>query len=165
MRAAVRAVVDAVRAGTRLDRIALLHASPEPYARLSHEQLAAAGLRTNGAAVVPLSARVAGRTLLELLALPAGGYRRQDVFAWLASAPVLHDGRHAPVTAWERLSREAAVVAGRSDWDRLLTQLAEQSDEPRRRGGARRRGARVAGRARAGRGAPRPASCAPSSSA
>ena len=56
VRAAVRAVVDAVRAGTRLDRIALLHASPEPYARLSHEQLAAAGLRTNGAAVVPLSA-------------------------------------------------------------------------------------------------------------
>ena len=67
VRAAVRAVVDAVRAGTPLDRIAVLHASPEPYARLAHEHLHAAGIATNGAAVVPLAARVAGRTLLELL--------------------------------------------------------------------------------------------------
>ncbi len=104
VRAAVRAVVDAVRAGTRLDRIAVLHASPEPYARLAHEQLHAAGIATNGAAVVPLAARVAGRTLLDLLALPAGGYRRQDVFAWLSSAPILHAGRLAPTTGWERLS-------------------------------------------------------------
>ena len=40
VRSAVRAILDAVRAGTRLDRIAVLHASPEPYARLAHEQLA-----------------------------------------------------------------------------------------------------------------------------
>ncbi|MEO7572149.1 MAG: PD-(D/E)XK nuclease family protein, partial [Acidimicrobiales bacterium] len=128
VRAAVRAVVDAVRAGTRLDRIAVLHASPEPYARLAHEQLHAAGIVTNGAAVVPLAARMAGRTLLELLGLPDGGYRRQDVFAWLSSAPVLHDGRWAPTTAWERLSRQAAVVAGRDDWDGHLAQLADQQD-------------------------------------
>jgi len=128
VRAAVRAVVDAARAGTRLDRIALLHASPEPYARLAHEQLHAAGIRTNGAAVVPLAARMAGRTLLELLALPSGGFRRQDVFAWLTAAPVLHDGRWAPTTAWERLSRDAAIVAGREDWDVHLTQLADQQD-------------------------------------
>jgi ATP-dependent helicase/nuclease subunit B len=129
VRAAVRAVVDAVRAGTRLDRIALLHAAPEPYGRLAHEQLHAAGIATNGAAVVPLAARVAGRTLLELLALPAGGYRRQDVLAWLSSAPVLHAGRLAPTSAWERLSREAAVVAGRTDWDLRLTQLALRNEE------------------------------------
>ncbi len=129
VRAGVRAVVDAVRGGTRLDRIAILHASPKPYARLAHEQLRAAGIATNGAAVVPLAARVAGRTLLELLGLPAGGYRRQDVFAWLASAPILHGGRLAPTTGWERLSREAAVVAGRGDWDMRLTQHALQCDE------------------------------------
>jgi ATP-dependent helicase/nuclease subunit B len=129
MRAAVRHVVDAVRAGTRLDRIAVLHASPEPYARLAHEQLHAAGLATNGAAVVPLAARVAGRTLLELLALPAGRFRRQDVFAWLTSAPIVHAGRLAPTTAWERLSREAAVVSGRGDWDVRLVQHALQCDE------------------------------------
>ena len=127
VRAAVRAVVDSVRGGTRLDRIAVLHAAPEPYARLTHEQLHAAGIATNGAAVVPLAARVAGRTLLDLLALPAGGYRRQDVFAWLSSAPILHDGRLAPTTGWERLSREASVVAG-EDWDHRLTQFALLAD-------------------------------------
>lgn len=126
VRAAVRAVVDAVRGGTRLDRIAVLHASPEPYARLTHEQLHAAGISTNGAAVLPLAARMAGRTLLELLALPESGFRRQDVFAWLTAGPVLLDGRWAPTTAWERLSRDAAVVAGRHDWDVHLTQLADQ---------------------------------------
>ncbi|MFL6207097.1 MAG: PD-(D/E)XK nuclease family protein [Acidimicrobiales bacterium] len=129
VRAAVRAVVDAARSGTRLDRIAVLHASPEPYARLTHDQLRAAGVTTNGAAVTPLSGRVAGRTLLDLLALPDGGFRRQDVFAWLSSAPVLHGGRLAPTTAWERLSRKAAVVAGRDHWDHHLSQLAAHDEE------------------------------------
>jgi hypothetical protein len=126
VRAAVRAVVDAARAGTTLDRIAVLYASPEPYARLVHAQLDAAGVAANGAAVTPVAGRVAGRTLLGLLALPDGGFRRQDVFAWLAAAPLLHQRRFAPVTAWERLSREAAVVAGVEQWDRLLTGLADK---------------------------------------
>jgi len=79
--------------------------------------------------VLPLSARVAGRTLLGLLGLPANRYRRQDVFAWLASAPILHGGRLAPTTGWERTSREASVVAGRSDWEVRLTQHALQARE------------------------------------
>ena len=128
VRAAVRAVVDAVRAGTRLDRIAVLHASPEPYARLAHEHLQAAGITTNGAAVVPLAERMTGRTLLDLLALPNGGFRRQDVFAWLSAAPILHQGRWAPTAAWERISREAKVVGGRSDWDIHLHQHAQAAE-------------------------------------
>jgi len=129
VRAAVRAVTDAVRDGVRLDRIAVLHASPEPYARIAHEQLRAAGIATNGAAVLPLSSRIAGRTLLDLLALPDGGFRRQDVFAWLTSAPVLVEGRWAPVADWERISRDAAVVAGRDDWDHHLSQFAQGQEE------------------------------------
>jgi hypothetical protein len=128
VRAAVRAVVDAARSGSRLDRIAVLHASPQPYARLAHDQLRAAGIRTNGAAVVPLSGRIAGRTILDLLALPMADFRRQDVFTWLSAAPILHEGRWAPTTAWERLSREAAVVAGRFDWDHHLTRLADAAE-------------------------------------
>ncbi len=92
VRAAVRAVVDAVRAGTALDRIALLHASPEPYARLAHEQLSSAGIDVNGAAVMPLTDRVAGRTLLHLLELPESGFRREDVFAWLAGGRLRREG-------------------------------------------------------------------------
>ncbi len=126
VRAAVRTVVDAVRAGTSLDRIAVLYAATEPYGRLLQHHLDAAEVVTNGTATLPLAGRLAGRTLLGLLALPAGGFRRQDVFAWLTSAPILHDGRWAPTTSWERISREAGVVAGRADWDRQLQHLADQ---------------------------------------
>jgi ATP-dependent helicase/nuclease subunit B len=126
VREAVRAVVDAARRGTPLDRIGLLHAHPDPYARLAHEQLSAAGIATNGASAVPLSARVAARTLLGLLALPGGGFPRAEVFAWLAGAPVRHDGGSIPVTAWERLSRDAGIVSGRADWDELLAAVVEK---------------------------------------
>jgi RecB family exonuclease len=129
VRAAVRAVVAAARGGTKADRIAVLHASPEPYARLAHEQLRAAGFTTNGAAIVPVGARMAGRTLLELLRLPDGGFRRQDLFAWLTAAPILVDGHLAPTTRWERVSRDAKVVAGRSDWDVHLLQHALKEEE------------------------------------
>ena len=128
VRMAIRAVVDAVRAGTPLGRIALLYASDDPYARLVHEQLAAAQIAVNGPAVVPLAGRVAGRVLLDLLRLPERGFRRQDVFAWLAGAPILVDGRWAPTVRWERLSREAGVVAGREDWDKRLAALADDNE-------------------------------------
>jgi ATP-dependent helicase/nuclease subunit B len=128
VRVAVRAAIDAVRRGTPLDRIAFLYASAEPYARLAHEHLAAAGIETNGSAVVPLAARMAGRVLLDLLALPERGFRRQDVFAWLSSAPLLRDGRWAPTVAWERLSRDAGIVAGRDHWDVRLAGFADERD-------------------------------------
>ncbi|MBI2709441.1 MAG: PD-(D/E)XK nuclease family protein [Actinobacteria bacterium] len=131
VRAAVRAVVDAVRAGTPLDRIAVLHGSREPYARLVHEHLRAAGVPANGTAEVPVAGRLAGRALLALIELPALGFRREAVFAWLTSVPVVVDGRPAPVASWERLSREAGVVGGVEQWDQLLESLAHRLDEQR----------------------------------
>ena len=128
VRVAVRAVVDAVRAGTPLDRVAILYANAEPYGRLVHEHLGAAGIASNGPAVVPLAGRVAGRVLLDLLALPERDFRRQDVFAWLNAAPVLINGRWASTAAWERLSRDAGVVAGRHDWDERLATIADDHD-------------------------------------
>ncbi len=129
VRLAVRRVIEAARAGVALDRIAVLYADAEPYARLAHEHLRAAGVATNGPAVTPLAGRVAGRFLLELLRLPERDFRRQDVFAWLASAPVIVAGRWASTAVWERLSREAGVVAGRGDWDRRLATRAGDDDD------------------------------------
>lgn len=126
VRHAVRAVVDAVRAGTPLDRIAILHAGRQPYARLVHEHLGAAGIAVNGAAVIPVAGRVAGRSLLELLAMTGTGVHRKDLFAWLAATPTRHDGRPTPVAAWERLSRRAGVVAGRDQWDQRLVRLGDE---------------------------------------
>ena len=129
VRDAVRAVVDAVRSGTSLDRIAVLHASVEPYGRLLHDHLHAAGVATNGSAEVPLAGRMASRALLSLLELPATGYRREHVLAWLTGFPVIHQGRWVPTTSWERISRAAGVVLGRAQWDQRLAQLADALDE------------------------------------
>ena len=128
VRVAVRAVVEAAREGTPLDRMAVLCGSAEPYGRLVHEHLAAAGIAANGAAVTPLGARLAGRTLLHMLALPGTGFRREDVMAWLAGTRLRHEGSPVPVTAWERLSRAAGVVAGRHHFDRRLEDFAVEAE-------------------------------------
>lgn len=128
VRAAVRAVVEAARDGVPLERIAVLYGSHEPYARLVHEHFAAAGIKHNGDPVIPLKARMASRALLGFLGLPASNFRRDELFAWLTGARV-RDGRHwLPVTAWERVSRDAGVVAGRQEWDQRLSRYAEECD-------------------------------------
>jgi RecB family exonuclease len=123
VRAAVRNVVQATLDGTPLERIAVLYGTAQPYGRLVHEHLAAAGVPRNGAAVRPLAASVVGRTLVDLLALPDHGFRRADVVGLLARSPA---GAAAPVATWERMTRQAGVVAGRADWDRLLDRLARE---------------------------------------
>jgi ATP-dependent helicase/nuclease subunit B len=129
VRAAVRAIVGAARSGTPLERIAVLLGSPEPYGRLVHEHLAAASIPRNGTAVRPLAASTVGRMLLDLLALPDHGFRRADVMGLLARSTLRGPTGHpAPVGEWQRLSREAGVVAGRDDWDRLLGRLADSLD-------------------------------------
>ncbi len=124
VRAAIRRVVDAVRDGTPLERIAVLYGSPTPYARLVHEQLAAAGIPRNGAAVRPLAASVLGQTVLGLLALPDHDFRRSDVLGLLARGA--DAGGDSPAGAWERISRRAGVVAGRAHWDALLSRAARE---------------------------------------
>ena len=121
VRMIVRGVVDAMRAGVPLERMAVLHGTAEPYARLVHEHLDAAGIPHNGAAVRTLAGSVFGRALMLLLGLGAGDFRRDDVCALFAAAPVLDgEGRPVPAAAWERISRRAGVVSGLDQWrDRL----------------------------------------------
>jgi ATP-dependent helicase/nuclease subunit B len=130
VRVAVREVIDAARAGTPLEHIAILYPTAQPYARLLHEHLAAADLPFCGAAVRTLNERVLGRILSHLLALRDGDYRRRDVMGLLTSVPLRsRDGAVPPTTEWERLSREAAVVSGRAQWDHRLSDLADTFDE------------------------------------
>ena len=126
VRTALRAVVEAMRRGVPLERMALLHGRNEPYARLLADQLQAAGLPFSGPSARPLTESVLGRFLLGLLGLPARRYSRQDVMAWLAAAPIRSvleaDGRWrpVPVAAWERISRRAGVIDGAGEWGRRL---------------------------------------------
>ena len=135
----VRRVMTTLRT-TPAHRIAVLYGSAQPYARLLAEHFAAAGLTRNGAGVTPTLERTLARLLLDLLALPAHGWRRDEVLSLIARATVrTSDGRRLPAARWERISREAGVVAG-SDWDTRLrawadqqrAEIREDTDEPRR---------------------------------
>src|SRR5262249_53593155 len=124
VRAVVRLVVDAVRDGVPLERMAVLFGASDPYARLVHEQLTAAGIAHNGAAVRTLADSVLGRGLLGLLALPDRDFQRHDVMRLLASAPLFHRGRAVPSARWERISRAAEIVRGPEQWQRRLDRYA-----------------------------------------
>lgn len=118
---AVRHLMARHRAGTPLERLALAHGGNPPYPRLLHDTLVRAGIPFNGAGIRPLSATVAGRTLLGALGLPDHDWRRDDVAGWLATAPILGQrGRLVPASAWDALSSAAGVVSGLDQWrDRL----------------------------------------------
>ena len=106
VRVIVRGIVDAMREGVPLERMAVVLGNSEPYSRLLHDHLELAGITHNGVSVRTLADSVLGRGLLRLLALPDHQFRRDDVFAFLAGAPVLDgDGHEAPTVAWERISR------------------------------------------------------------
>ena len=82
-------------------------ATPSRTPRLLHDHLELAGITHNGVSVRTLADSVLGRSLLRLLALPDHDFRRDDVFALLAGAPVLDgNGKEAPAVAWERISRD-----------------------------------------------------------
>jgi hypothetical protein len=101
----------------------MLFGAANPYARLLHEHLDAAGIAANGTPVRTLGDMLTGRVLRGLLALPDRGFRRSEVLAVLSSARVLDtDGRPAPVRPWERVSRAAGVVDG-DDWSERLAAL------------------------------------------
>jgi hypothetical protein len=131
MRSAIARVISAARDGVPLERMAVLYPSPEPYARIAHEQFAAAGVAYNGATVRPLADRVVGRWLLDLLDLPAREYDRPAVMGLLTSAPVVTErGRWIPAGAWERITRDAGIVRGRDEW---WTRLEHYAAAQRRR--------------------------------
>ena len=126
VRALVRGIVDAMRDGVPLERMAVVLGNTQPYSRLLHDHLEAAGIAHNGVSVRTLADSVLGRFLLRLLALPDHDFRREDVFALLAGAPVLDGkGGEVPAVEWERISRTAGVVEGVGDWNARLDHYAE----------------------------------------
>ena len=134
VRAVVREIVTLAEAGTPLDRIGVFHPTPTPYVGILRQQLAAAGIPSNGPSTLTVRDTAAGRTLLAALALPAQRWRRDRVMALVSGAPVRHDGELARPAAWETISREAGVVHDLGDWRRRLeihrTALQRHLDQP-----------------------------------
>ncbi|HTK67708.1 MAG TPA: PD-(D/E)XK nuclease family protein [Pseudonocardia sp.] len=120
VRCVVRDLMSTLRT-TPAHRVAVLHTHPVPYARLLHEQLAAAGVRVNGAGYRAADERAVGRFLLQVLVLGERGLPRADLFRALSAVPSRSfDGERIPIAPWERMSRTAGVVGG-EDWDRRLS--------------------------------------------
>jgi ATP-dependent helicase/nuclease subunit B len=112
--------------GVPLERMALLHSGAAPYRQLVHDVVARASLPTYGGGARPLSATVAGRALTGALGLPDHDWRRDDVVAWFASAPLVFGGHLVPAAEWDALSAEAGVVSGLDQWrERLSSHAAE----------------------------------------
>lgn len=136
VRAAVRELLSHARDGVPFDRMAVLFTNVDPYLRTLAEQLATAGLPWNGTNPLRATERVAPRTLLAALDLDRRAWRIADVFSLLGGAPIVGaDGRPAPVAAWERVARDAAVRGG-DDWD---GRLADHAQREQRRYVANRR--------------------------
>ncbi len=115
VRAVVSLVAERLREGVPGHRIGIVYGSAVPYARLLHEQLADADIECYGRGVQPAAERVYGRAIRGLLRLPERDFRRADLMAWLADAPVAG----AWSQRWDRISRKAGIVAG-SDWTTRL---------------------------------------------
>ena len=126
-RAVVRQVAS-LAASRPLHRIAILYRLDDPYARVIHASLDAAGIAWNGPSGQRLADSVAGRVLHGLLDLTGGDLGRDAVSDLLASGPVLDpsDGREVQAHRFDRLSREAGVIRGLDQWTDRLTRLAEE---------------------------------------
>jgi hypothetical protein len=119
VRCVIRDVVTTL-ASTPAHRVAVLYSKSQPYARLLHEHLGAAGTAVNGPGVRAVHERAVARCLLEVLALGPSDMPRGDLFRALAEAPTRDfTGGLVPVARWERISRSAGVVSG-DDWRQRL---------------------------------------------
>jgi ATP-dependent helicase/nuclease subunit B len=138
VRHAIRDLVAAAGRGVPLDRCALVYASADPYARIVSDALGASKLPWHGPSARGLADTVAGRTLLGAVELAGAiGQARFDrvrLFGFLSTAPMRTvNGRWVPVAAWERVSRQAGVLAGA---DHFRTRLQSFIDRGAARVGA-----------------------------
>lgn len=126
VRAVVRDVVARASTGTPLHRVAILFRVDEPYARLAHELLDAAGIPWSGPSTRRLADTTAGRVLLGVLRLTETDFARDAVVDWMASGPVRDpgDGRAVPASRWDTLSRQAGIVTGLAQWSERLAGLS-----------------------------------------
>ena len=125
VRQVVREVIRLAADGMPLDRIAIYRPSPVAYARTLLEQLDGAGIPHNGPAAKRLADTVAGRTLLQALALPREAWGRAALIALIAEAPVRAEGKLASPRHWDAVSRRAGVVGGLDDWRSKLAAHAD----------------------------------------
>ena len=132
VRDALRSILAAADAGVALWDQAVFHPPGPTYARILRQGLAEAGVAANGPERGRLHRFLAGRALLALLELAAGGeWRRHEVIAWLSSAPIATapGGPVVPAGTWDAVSAGAGVVRGVEEWAGRLDRVAGRGGE------------------------------------
>ncbi|MBI3966855.1 MAG: exodeoxyribonuclease V subunit gamma [Chloroflexi bacterium] len=128
---AARTVVAALRDGFAPSEIALLSRHGEPYPSLAAERLGRLGIPLYFPAGRPLARTPAGRGALLFLGLTGVPPRRDAIVEFLLAAPLdwarlSPDAGEPPVAQWDRISRDAGVVAGREQWRARLGRYREE---------------------------------------
>ncbi len=131
---ALRGAVSLIDRGVVPERIGIFYPTADPYVRLIEQRTTAADIPASGPSAERLVDSVGARVLLAAMSLPGQQWRRDRVMALFASAPLRPGGQPARPAAWERVSRQAGVLAGLGDWRRKLTGFAAHATEVARQG-------------------------------
>ncbi|WP_214083897.1 PD-(D/E)XK nuclease family protein [Methanoculleus sp.] len=129
IRAIAQEIRDLVAAGVRPDEIAV--AFPDLASAVPHveEVFPDFALPYSASGGRPLAASPLVQALLLVLAVPARGYRREDVVA-LTTSPYLPNAGGCEL---DILSREARITAGAAAWDERLAALTSAIEDERAR--------------------------------
>ena len=127
VRVITRRLIAAAEGGVPWWRQAIIHPPGDRYRRIVHQQLAAAGIASSGPSPMTLARSATGRTLVGVLELASGEWRRADVIGWLGAAPITNgpEGARVPVNRWDDVSARAGVVEGLDQWRSRLIRFAE----------------------------------------
>ena len=129
VRVVVREVVAALKGDQKARRLAILYTRPDPYVRIIHAHLTAAGIEFNGRGGLPVAEMASSRAFLGMLSLLEREFPRLRLFEVLSTWPTRQFASGDPIRTviWERLSREANIAGGESvesGWVRRLDDLA-----------------------------------------
>ena len=128
----VREIASLAKQGTRFDEIGVLIKQPSEYARLLVDFLEQANIPCFVTTHLPLSETPAGRSLLLFLSLLDGTLRRTEVMDFARTANLDFQrlmGGPVPLHVWDRLTREAGIVAGRDHWKNRLSKLLQVAEK------------------------------------
>jgi ATP-dependent helicase/nuclease subunit B len=129
VRTVVRRIAADLEQEISLWRIAVVYGSDETYGGLIREALDAAELPWHASTGRPLIGYWAAQSLHGLLGQPERRFAREAVLEWLNGRPNgVSDSDplpSIPVSAWDRLSRQAQVLEGPQQWGERLQALAQ----------------------------------------
>ena len=121
VRVAVRRLLALADAGTPLHRMALVHPSGSPYARVVADVLQAARVPFSGPSTRRLAQTVAGRVLLGVLEVDRSRFGRQEVVdLWASGVVVDAAGRPLPAASFDERTRWLGVIRDPARWRSTL---------------------------------------------